>query len=144
MKQYKRMKRKQRMIKKVYVFNERHETLIRRVYAATLSDDEMRQLVLATPDCNFVRVCDTLVYKKIDGVYMCMVAADENEMYVLGLIGHLAGLIGRLLESTSEAAISYSFKECHALLDAFILDGKVVCLDQLEILSACAPSQELN
>lgn len=125
------------MIKKIYAFNEKGETLFRRVYAETLSDGEVRACVQSTPNCSFVKSTDTVVYRQFEGFSVCFVAENENEMYVLALISYLMNLMERLFGSVSEVTIVYNFKDCHVLIDNFILNGKVVALDPLEITSAC-------
>lgn len=125
------------MIKKIYAFNSKEETLFRRLYAATLSDGEIRACVSTTPDCSFIKGTDTIVYRQFEAFNVCFVVENENEMYILSLISYLMNLMERLFGSINEITIIYNFKDCHVLIDNFILNGKVVALDPLEITSAC-------
>lgn len=122
------------MIKKVYAFNGKQETLFRRVYSKTLTDESIRKLVVAAEPCNFIAGVDDIVYKKLDGFYVCFVVQNENEMYILAIISHLMCLFEKILGNLSEMAFIYNFKDCHSLLDGYILNGKVVALNSSEVL----------
>jgi Clathrin adaptor complex small chain len=125
------------MIKKIYAFSKEGETRFRRVYSPTISDNEIRNKVIQCKGCNFIEGQDTIVFKCFNEVYVCFITENENEMYVLNLINYMMSLMDRLLGNISDASLIYNFKDCHVVIDNLICNGKVVCLDALEITSSC-------
>ena len=130
------------MIKKIYIFNEKFETILRRIYSETLPDEEIRQLVLSSPDCNFIQTTDSIVYKKFNSVYVCFVTENENEMYILNLINHFINIIDKILGSITCSSLICNFKDFHVILDNFIMNGKVICFDPSEISTFCLVQEE--
>ncbi|KAI5169280.1 AP-4 complex subunit sigma-1 [Pancytospora epiphaga] len=130
------------MIKKVYSFNSKGETLIKRQYAPAPSDTAIRGYVISSPDCNFVRASDMIIYKKIDTFYLCFVVNNENEMYIFALISQLAHAFERRLGVVTEMAILCNFKECHLLVDEIILNGKLITANLADVLLLMAQTDE--
>lgn len=125
------------MIKKVYVFNSDGETLLRRVYAQSLSDNTIQMAVRKSDDCNFIELEDTIVYRQYDAIYVCFMANGENEMYISALIAHFMKAADRLFGGIKESTLIYNFKDFHMLLDSMILNGKVIELDTTTMLNRC-------
>jgi len=130
------------MIKKIYAFNERGEALLKRQYGPTLDDACIRGEIASSPDCNFVKASDTIVYRRADTFYVAFVVENENEMYILSLISHLMSMIEQKLGAATESAIVYNFRDCHALLDTVILNGKIILLDPAEALRSVRASSQ--
>lgn len=98
-----------------------------------MSDRSIEDAVLSNQDVNFVEAQDLVVYKKFESLYVCFVVEEENEMYVLNLITFLMSLMDRLLGHLNEKSFIYNFKDVSYMIDNFILDGKVVNMDCLDI-----------
>lgn len=121
------------MIKKVYAFNDKGETLLKRQYAPTLDDIAIRGCIITNTDCNFVKASDTIIYRRIDSFYVSFVVEHENEMYILSLISHLMHMLEQKLGAAIDSTITYNFKDCHVMLDAIILNGKFVMANPAEV-----------
>jgi hypothetical protein len=123
------------MINKIYCFNTENETLFKKCYKNTILDlKDIYEEVLRNSNVNFFEINkSTIVYKRYESFYCCFEVEDENEIYILCLIDFLMNALERLLGSTSEKAFIYNFKDVNYLLDNFILNGKVINLDSLDL-----------
>lgn len=124
------------MIKKILCFNLERETIFKKSYKSTLSDKEVQDDVLSNQDCNFIDAQDTIVYKRFDTIYLCFIVEDENEMYILNILVFMMSLMDRLLGHLNEKSFIYNFKDVSYMIDNFILDGKIINTDPLEISTA--------
>lgn len=123
------------MINGIYIFSSEYELILKRTYAKTLS---MEKVVGAIgSDCNFVEIgSETVIHRRFEDVIFCCVTADENEMYILALITMVASTMEKMVGSLSHKLLVYHFRDAYTLIDGFVLNGKVVCLDPTDILSS--------
>lgn len=121
------------MIKKILAFNLDREIIFKKIYKEALDDSKIIKEVLSNHDNNFIDLKETIIYKRFDTIYLCFVVEDENEMYIMNLLVFMMSLMDRLLGQINEKSFIYSFKDVDYLIDNFILDGKIINIDPLEI-----------
>lgn len=122
------------MINKIYCFNLENETIFKKNYNSKIEDDKIRNKVLNNIESNIIELKkSTIVYKKYDSLYVCFEVQSENEIYILVVIDFLMNLFERLLGSLNEKSFIYNFKDVNYLIDNYILNGKIINLDPLEI-----------
>lgn len=122
------------MIKKIYGFSSNGETRLKRTYETTLSDDEIRSMVLAQKERNIVDGNETIVFNKFGNLFIAFVVENENEIYVLSLINNLMSIYDRFFTKVCELHFIYNFKETHVILDNYIVNGKCIENDPFEVM----------
>lgn len=123
------------MIQKIIAFNKMGQSLFKRAYRSSVTDNEIKVAV----KCSKFNITDvsgvTIIFKKYQEFYIAFVVENENEMYILQLITFLEQRIENAIDKISEAAIDYHFRECLTIVDNFVVDGKVITLEIEKILS---------
>ncbi|KAG5860435.1 clathrin adaptor complex small subunit [Encephalitozoon hellem] len=122
------------MIKKIYGFSLNGETRLKRTYEATLSDEEIRSMVMAQEERNIIDGSETIVFNRFGNLFIAFVVEDENEMYVLSLINNLMSIYDRFFTKVCELHFIYNFKETHIILDNYIVNGKCIENDPFEVI----------
>ena len=74
-----------------------------------------------------------IVHKKFDDIIVAFVASEENEMYILSLINLMMNAMDKLLGGIHQKNFIYNFKDVSYTIDNFILNGKVINLDPMDI-----------
>lgn len=122
------------MINAIFLFNTRKELIIRKEYAQKFKFHEIFDLVISNIDLNFFEFGNcTLVYKKFDELIVSFIVEREDEMYILSLINLFMSAMDKLLGNLNQKSFVYNFKDVNYALDNFILNGKVINLDPLDI-----------
>ncbi|UYI26940.1 ap-2 complex subunit sigma [Encephalitozoon cuniculi] len=122
------------MIKKVYGFSSSGETRLKRTYETSLSDEEIRSMVLAQKERNIADGKETVVFNRFGNIFMAFVVENENEMYILSLINNLMSIYDRFFTKVCELHFIYNFKETHIILDNYIANGKCIENDPFEVM----------
>lgn len=128
------------MIKGIYIFNTEYELLIRKTYADIINIGDIVAKLKTHEDCNFISLKnDVLVYRQVEDSLFCLLANNENEMYLLALTSIFIDTIERMLGNVSYRSLVYHFKDIYMVIDQFILNGTVINLNAGEILSSIDP-----
>lgn len=122
------------MIKKIYGFNLNGEIRLKRTYAPSLSDEEIKAAVLSEKGKNIVDEREKVVFNKFGNMFIAFVVENENEMYVLALINNLMSIYDRFFSKVCELHFIYNFKETHIILDNYIANGKCIENDPFEVM----------
>lgn len=122
------------MIKSVLIFNINTELIIQKYYDGKINPSDVINTVKLNPDLNFCEYGQlTLIYKKFDELITVFVVLDENEMYILSLINLMMNAMDKLLGGLHHKSFVYNFKDVSFAIDNFILNGKVINLDPMDI-----------
>ena len=122
------------MIKSIFIFNTNSELIIEKHYHDYLHFSKILNIIKSNRDLNFCEYeNDTIIYKKFDDLFISFVVFDENEMYILSLINLLMSAMEKLLGGINQRSFVYHFKDISYALDNFIINGKIINLDSLEI-----------
>lgn len=111
------------MIQKIIIFNEKQEIRLKRIYCKVMNNEEIIKKVLKEKDCNIV---DNIIFKKYSNLYVCFVVANENELYILGLIDLFMELLAKTFSPLTELNFIYQFSTVYNVLDKIIVGGYVV------------------
>lgn len=123
------------MINGLYIFNTEYELIIKRAYYKTAGIDKVTEALKS--GVKIVEISDeTVVHSCFEDIIVCFVVSDENEMYVLELVLLLADAVERMLGCLNNRLLTYHFRDAYTLVDSFILNGKVVCVDVSDILAS--------
>ena len=108
---------------------------------------EVTSLVLARSQkmCNFVEYKGKkIVYKRYASLFfVCLVAADDNELVVLETIHHYVEVLDQLFNNVCELDIIFNFTQAYFCLDEIILGGQVQETSKREVLRVCAAQDEM-
>lgn len=77
----------------------------------------------------------TIVFKNINDVYLSFVIDDENEFFYLNILNIITNFITTNLFEISEKNYYLNFYQVNEVIDAFILDGIVVTVEESKIFS---------
>lgn len=122
------------MIKSVLIFNINTELIIQKYYDGKINPSDVINTVKLNSDLNFCEYGQlTLIYKKFDELITVFVVLDENEMYILSLINLMMNAMDKLLGGLHHKSFVYNFKDVSFAIDNFILNGKVINLDPMDI-----------
>lgn len=122
------------MIKSVLIFNINTELIIQKYYDGKINPSDVINTVKSNSDLNFCEYGQlTLIYKKFDELITVFVVLDENEMYILSLINLMMNAMDKLLGGLHHKSFVYNFKDVSFAIDNFILNGKVINLDPMDI-----------
>lgn len=122
------------MIKKIYGFNLNGEVRLKRTYTSSLSDEEIREVVLNETEKNIAKDRETVVFNRFGNMFIAFVVENENEMYILALINTLMSIYDRFFGKVCELHFIYNFKETHIILDNYIVNGKCIGNDPFEVM----------
>ena len=94
--------------------------------------------------CNFVEYKGKkIVYKRYASLFfVCLVAADDNELLVLESIHHYVEVLDQLFNNVCELDIIFNFTQAYFSLDEIILGGEVQETSKREVLRVCAAQDE--
>lgn len=129
------------MIKAIYIFNSSFELVIRKSYSKTHSPEEIAKIIKNNTDGNFIDLTDTLIHKLFDRIHICLITDQENEMFALSILTILTNILERMMADIHQDSIEYYFKDISFTIDNFIINGKIIGLDPLEI---CASANTLK
>jgi AP-1 complex subunit sigma 1/2 len=95
--------------------------------------------------CNFVEYKGKkIVYKRYASLFfVCLVAADDNELIVLETIHHYVEVLDQLFNNVCELDIIFNFTQAYFCLDEIILGGQVQETSKKEVLRVCAAQDEM-
>ncbi|KAM0671196.1 small subunit of clathrin adaptor complex [Ordospora colligata] len=122
------------MIKKIYGFSSSGETRLKRTYESSLSDEDIKEIVLSHVEKNIVDGKQMVVFNRFGDIFIAFVAENENGMYVLSLINNLMSIYDRFFSKVCELHFIYNFKETHLILDNYIVNGKCISSDAFEVI----------
>ena len=77
----------------------------------------------------------TIVFKNINDVYLSLVLDDENEFFYLNILNIITNFITTNLFEISEKNYYLNFFKLNEVIDAFILDGIIITVDESNIFS---------
>ena len=122
------------MIHSIFLFNSRKELIIKKEYTENNNFTEISCLILENLDFNFLKLKKRkLIYKKYDELIVAFLIEDEDEMFILSLINLMMSAMDRLLGNLNLTSFVYHFKDVSYAIDNYILNGKIINLDPLEI-----------
>ena len=108
---------------------------------------EVTSLVLSRSQkmCNFVEYKGKkIVYKRYASLFfVCLVAADDNELIILETIHHYVEVLDQLFNNVCELDIIFNFTQAYYCLDEVILGGNVIETSKREVLRVCAAQDEM-
>ncbi|KAH9410952.1 putative clathrin adaptor protein [Ordospora pajunii] len=122
------------MIKKIYGFSSSGETRLKRTYQKSLDDAGIREIVLGHAEKNIVDGDQMVVFNRFGDIFIAFVVENENGMYILSLINNLMSIYDRFFSKVCELHFIYNFKETHLILDNYIVNGKCISSDALEVM----------
>jgi hypothetical protein len=123
------------MIHSIFLFNLQKELILKKEYSQNFNYFvEISDLIVLNLDFNFMKFGDKkLIYKKYDELIVTFLVEGEDEMFILSSINLLMSAMDRLLGNLNQKSFIYHFKDVSYAVDNFVINGKIINLDHLDI-----------
>ncbi|ORD93909.1 hypothetical protein ECANGB1_1385 [Enterospora canceri] len=124
------------MIDLVEFFTPENKRLLLREYSIYKLDSSVKKKIVEQKGGNFVYSGDKVIaFKKFDNVCACIVGEDEDAMFLLNVLNIIMQHFEKCFGSVTESSLLYNFAMSQQIVDACLLDGVVVDLNEPVILN---------